>query len=351
MNHGGRLQRSGGTILWCVASILAILALAGFWRSFSTAHLRLRGHDIELEWRFEALARSLLAGLEAQVRTLANQDTLLARTLRRPVAKTDPAWVDLMPSLDQAPALATLARDEYRGFVLEKLEAGLTRQVGLVGSLEEKVAVLVLRATVRLPSAGRRRAVRCLEQVRSIKVSRTTVDPELRRFGIFVGQADGLTDLAQANSMLEDLARRTVALHDAMVRARDASSGEPRREWELAIGACIDPKRQGAFPRKLPEFRQWAYYGLERRSADWFLENLDLASTLQEDRSRILELEARCEESIKTGHVAAARAARELAQALQKAIFRHWGFQSVLRLLPMDGSAPALVATALATRL
>jgi hypothetical protein len=104
-------------------------------------------------------------------------------------------------------------------------------------------------------------------------------------------------------------------------------------------------------PTALPEPRSFAYYGLERRLADWELSNLDLARTLDDQRRVVDGLQAQGEEAIRAGSAGAAGIGRELALKLQQALFKVWAYQSLFRIIPLDGSTVAAAVRPFAERL
>jgi len=336
-------------VLWCVVSVLAVLAISGLFRSMAASNLRWTSHDLVVEWKFETLARSLIAALEAELRRAVNTEGPISDLLRHSLSKPDSTWVDLTPFLDASLCQTTLAREEYAGFVLEKLEVGIAFQTPLPRSFEEKVAVAVFRAQLKLPATARQ-VSRRLELARSIKVSRTTIDPVLDRYGLFIGSATGLTDLPQANAIYSDLVSRLTPLYPAMVAQRDASSGSVRQSWEWVLDQTMDPSATGALPNKLPEPARFAFYGLIPSAATQDLGPLDLAVYLQGIRAQVDQLQAYWE-SVKSDSSKASKAAGALAAAMQDGIWRLWAYQKAYKILPLDGSPEAARAMELSALL
>jgi hypothetical protein len=339
--------RRAAAIFSCVASILAVLAIASFFRSFASAHLRLASHDVVVEWQCQALARSLVALLEAEVRRRANVPGPLAMTLRRPLARPDSAWLDLTGMLDLTEAKALIKKEEFGGLAIEGLRAGICRQIPLWQGSQEKVAVLLLCAELRFRGDSRSTARR-FELARSIKVSRTGIEPELERFGLFIGDATGLTHPAEANSLASDLALRMARLHRAMIEARDHALGASRRPWDLVLDRAFDPTKQDALVRGLPESDRYAFYGLMAPGAVQDLSRLDLAAGLLSTRAQVERLFARWERAVAGDATHAVAAAGELSATLLEGLWHCWAYQEAYKLLPLDGTPAAKLASATA---
>jgi hypothetical protein len=328
-------SRRAAVVLWCAALLSGILVFAALWRSIASSNLRMTSRELAMEWQFHVLARSVSSAIEYQVRQKVNSASPLAQMLRRPLTGPDSKRVDITPYLDMKPANDILEREEFAGFTARSVEAVIAHQEPITGAEEEKVAIVVIKVALRLP--GQLKRTRTLEVARAIKVSRAGIDPKLTEFGLFIGDASTLTDTSQVNALRDDLRGRTSKLHKVVTRLHERAPATQRQPYALVLDQLMDPTPPDAYPKKLPETRQYALYGLLTPDATQDLANLDLATALRSDRDKIEQLQGKWDSSIGSHPELMGQAAGSLAQALMDAAFRQWAFQEAFYLLPLEG--------------
>ena len=275
-------SRRGVAVLWIAIASIVVLLVWGFGREFVTSSTRASA-QASVEARLaESLAESVVAEAEAQIGFQVNAlDGPLAEILRRPVLGGEAGDVDLSPFFDSKQVEAILTTPVWRGYRVDSVRARVAFQRQIDSNPLEKRGLVVFQATVSSP--GRvRQATRRVELGRWLKTTLTVPPRPFGSYGLFLGDATGLTDADTVNLQRDRAADLCRQVRVRLQGLGSLGNAEFRDSCEKILGDSFDPDRPGAMPRAFSLPDGAALYGLLQEGVTQDLANLDLGRRLED---------------------------------------------------------------------
>jgi len=343
----GGPRSAGVAFLWIVILTFFILVVWSIHRSFVTSTLHADVGAV-IEGRVcQLLAESAVDEMEARVAGGLNDPAVpLSMGFREQVGSRGSRDFDLTPMVDPVALKTVMKSSAFRGYRLEQACCRIALQRPIDALTCEKDGLLVSVAKVIGPTFSGR-SCRRVEQARWFKTEAVTVPRPFGRYGMFIVDASGLTDVDEVNRCRARLVvlARTVRRLLTETAARVPLSS--RSKWDGLARDAFDPDRPNAVPAPLPPIDGAGLYGVDWDGDPSDLALLDLAgyirAPVEEAESRVRQLpDLLSRASLRTddaGQELHGRI-RDCLNSVIEPLHRIWMFHGIYRIIRPTGLAP-----------
>lgn len=334
-------RRTGSVFLYVI--VLALVLLTGWALTSASVTTSARVDTVSAVQGdlCQMLADSAVADLEAQVGAAINRPS---SPLFKELRALKDSEVELGGYLDRRAIDALLKEPQHQGCTLVSTRCRIAFHRPLDVLPDERAALLVWTATVRWQGAGRG-VTRTVEVARWAKLALVTAPRPFGDYGIFIGNATGLSHAPRANQArrrLEERARRLLLELRQLVPAADPRY---RPRWQKVLSGAFDPDLPNAMPAEVKPFDDAVFYGLLQRAEKQALLDLDVARDLEDQVMRVDEVVRRLDAAkVEIGTAAPGIAeplletASTAARTTVDALFRLWNYHAKFNVLtPGDG--------------
>lgn len=246
--------------------------------------------------------------------------------------------------------LALMTEDEFVGFDLQGPRVTVTLQSTLDGNPYERKGAVVVRASVATPQRLGRPAVRRVETAVPFTVVLPGVPRPACSFGLFLGDAEGVTDRVEVNGVRAGLVEALEAMGRLLAEGRAAAPDAGG--WDDLASELSEPDAPTRAPA-LPTEADAAFYGLEYEGLSVDLTTLDLAADLAPLRDAAVARQAAAQAAL--GRLRAApsdpgareefvEALKSLDGPIREGLWDIWAYRRAFRVLPSTDPAYAALA-------
>jgi len=331
-------RRGAGMVVVLALSVVLVLAVVFFAQSRLTSSVTADAAALVHGDVLQALVDSALQ--EAQTSAARQADdpaSPLFEAFRKLVYYPDTGAFTVTDAVDLPETRALLADPYYKDYVVETPEVQVVLQRQLDKTEYERFGLLRYRVRGHFGSVFGRKVVRTVEVAQAFKVALTTVPRPYDSYGLYVAEAEGLTDRDAVNERRAALFALNEQLRSVVRQARAHDDGGAAG---LALeGRMVPVEGQAERTPELPSLEGCALLGLPRVGVKLDLVSLDLAAYLD-------VVVVRAKQAIEEAAAASGRvdetfieAADRANMALYEGLFRIWSYQEAFWFVPAGHEA------------
>lgn len=330
------IHHGSGLLIGAIVITLTMLAMVAISRTTQSSSMANRLKTEMAGQVCEGLAGSAVQELEAQVREALGEPTHpIAKMVAEPVLGESSGSLDLTNyvKLEETPILLT--ESPYQGYILTEFSVNVVVQKCIGGLPYERLGVFVFKAQAQAPYEMNS-ARRTVEEARAFKVALPTMPRPFDRYGLFIADMRGVTDLDEVNPRRDRLIDLMADYHNKLKDAAQVLQGDPKERILDLLDRIPTPEACKKSIKDFPTFNAanpGMLYGLLQSPAELNLVYLDLAGRLKNSMDKSRAALAALPQPDSPEFV---NKAGELGKMIDKAIWAIWAYREVFAILPSN---------------